>query len=233
MAGLPALIFACRTWRLYHEVIDIAFSDKEEIFLIVRGNRLPRYWWVNQVAQGSKYSALLKVDYVLRYYYPVRFRRSSPWHTLFDPIWGEKKLIKMISHAWSAIYARLTGQSILVDAKQKKGFVRPSEISLLPLPLRIIRIDVAAQRPVAFASTYRWWEDWKEPFLWALKSSDEEASLFISRLHVPFITSIILENFLRELSPEKELWILMQTPIAVVAKIFLDGIATIVAPFSG
>jgi hypothetical protein len=233
MAGLPAFIFACRTWRLHHEVIDIAFSDKEEIFLVVRGNRLPRYWWVNHVVQGSKYSALLKVDYVLRHYYPVRFRRASPWHALFDPIWGEKKLLKMVSHAWSAVFARLTGQSILIDAKQKKGFVRPAEISLLPLPLRIIRIDVASRRPIAFASTYRWWEDWKEPFLWALKSSDEEASLYISRLHVPFITSIILENFLREMLPERELWILMQTPIAVIAKIFLDGIASVVAPFSG
>jgi hypothetical protein len=231
MAGLPAFIFATKTWRLPHEVIDIAFSDKEEVFFVVRNNKLPRYWWVNQVAGGSKYSKLLRVDYVLKFYYPIRFRRASPWHALFDPVWGEKKLLKMFSYAWAATINRPRGKSILADSKEKKGFVRPCEISMLPLPLWVIRIDAFSDHPTSFALSYNWWADWKEPFQQALKSSDDQASLVVSRLHLPFIMSSILESFLTEESSSGETRILMQTPIAAVAKIFLDDLAGGVAPF--
>jgi hypothetical protein len=102
---------------------------------------------------------------------------------------------------------------------------------MLPLPLWVIRIDAFSDHPTSFALSYNWWADWKEPFQQALKSSDDQASLVVSRLHLPFIMSSILESFLTEESSSGETRILMQTPIAAVAKIFLDDLAGGVAPF--
>ena len=226
MAGLPSFIFACRNWRLPYEIIDISFSDKGEVFLILRGNTAPRYWWVNlyspQQMQGTRFSALTNMEYLVRCYFPIRLGKVSKSHWLFS-VTSETKLIKMFSHAIAPVM-RSQNRSIYLEILKKKGFIRPHEISLIPLPLQIVDLRVGANEPTPYTTTYQWGEGWKKHFKEALSFADKLVSPVISRLPQPFLVSKMLGKFLATASEEEEAAILFQSPLAVLAKIFLDEI---------
>jgi hypothetical protein len=202
---------------------------------------MPRYWWLNvfnpekvpnragKMEEGA-FSRVVPLGYLVRLYYPIRLERVSPWHSLLSPSM-EEKLVKMYAAAPAFVEGRPLGRSIVEDAKRKRGFIKPWEMSLIPRPLSVIRLDVVSQRLVNTDVLEQWWEDWKEHLTTALRQADD--LVLVTRFNVPFVSSKILESFLAAQSFGEEIQAIINTPVAVLAKILLEDINAPTTPFSG
>jgi len=244
IASLPAFIFALKDWtHLPFEIVDIAFSELErlEVLLVLRGTRMPRYWWLNifnpekvpnragKMEEGA-FSKVVPLGYLVRLYYPIRLERVSPWHSLLSPSM-EEKLVKMYAAAPAFVEGRPLGRSIVEDAKRKRGFIKPWEMSLIPRPLSVIRLDVVSRRLVNTDVLEQWWSDWKEHLITALRQADD--LVLVTHFNVPFVSSKILESFLAARSFGEEIQKIVDTPVAVLAKILLEDINAPTTPFLG
>jgi hypothetical protein len=170
------------------------------------------------------------MGYLLRLYYPIRLERVSPWHSLLSPSM-EEKLVKMYAAAPAFVEGRPRGRSIIEDAKKKRGFIKPWEMSLIPRPLSVIRLDVVSRRLVNTDALEQWWADWKEHLVTALRQADD--LITVTHFNIPFVASKILEAYFAAQSSGEEIRKLIETPVAVLAKILLEDINAPTTPFPG